>query len=246
MSARKKTSKPKQGLWFVALLGLFISCLGASWLLQAKGHYGYTFWYDFFAIQSHIEKYAPQNYYKEGFAALPASEHIRAFNEISEAVHQQGLGLSEIQYQYRGEAVPLLTQAECVHLQDVANLIDVLTYSAAVVAALTILLLFYLVKSQSAPQPRMQLRALLLLLIGAPVLVWALGAKKVFYQLHVWIFPEGHQWFFYYQESLMSTLMKAPDLFAGIGIAIFLGAILLFVLMLLALYFLKWRSGFKA
>jgi hypothetical protein len=78
------------------------------------------------------------------------------------------------------------------------------------------------------------------------VLVWALGAKKVFYQLHVWIFPEGHQWFFYYQESLMSTLMKAPDLFAGIGIAIFLGAILLFVLMLLALYFLKWRSGFKA
>lgn len=230
----------------MALLGLFISCLSASWLLQAQGHYGYRFWYDFFSIQAHIEKYAPQNYYKDGFASLPAAEHIRSFNEISQAVHQQGVGLAEIQYHFRGEAVPLLTQAERIHLQDVANLIDVLVGASGVVALLTFALLFYLLSSSSLPQARTQLRALLVLLIGAPALVLVLGAKKVFYQLHIWIFPEGHQWFFYYQESLMSTLMKAPDLFAGIGAAIFLGAILLFVLTVSTLFFLKGRSGFKA
>ncbi|MFN2223885.1 MAG: DUF1461 domain-containing protein, partial [Candidatus Promineifilaceae bacterium] len=32
-----------------------------------------------------------------------------------------------------------------------------------------------------------------------------------------WICPPGHQWFFYYQDSLMTTMMKAPVLFAGIA-----------------------------
>jgi hypothetical protein len=34
------------------------------------------------------------------------------------------------------------------------------------------------------------------------------------------VFPEGHQWFFYYQDSLMSTLMKAPYLFGYIALAL--------------------------
>ena len=48
------------------------------------------------------------------------------------------------------------------------------------------------------------------------------GAKAIFYQMHVLIFPPDHQWFFYYQDSLMSTMMKAPDLFAGIALQILL------------------------
>jgi hypothetical protein len=43
------------------------------------------------------------------------------------------------------------------------------------------------------------------------------GPVNVFYKLHTWIFPADHQWFFYYQESLMTTLMKAPDIFGGIA-----------------------------
>jgi hypothetical protein len=38
--------------------------------------------------------------------------------------------------------------------------------------------------------------------------------------MHVWVFPADHQWFFYYQDSLMSTLMKAPYLFGYIAVAL--------------------------
>ena len=58
-----------------------------------------------------------------------------------------------------------------------------------------------------------------------------LGGKAVFYQLHIWIFPANHQWFFYYQDSLMSTMMKAPDLFAYIAISLSLLGLLFFVLL---------------
>jgi hypothetical protein len=53
------------------------------------------------------------------------------------------------------------------------------------------------------------------------------GPTQVFYQFHLWIFPADHQWFFYWQDSLMSTLMKAPVLFGGIAAVIALGALLL-------------------
>jgi len=63
-------------------------------------------------------------------------------------------------------------------------------------------------------------------------IVMALGPKAVFYWAHTKIFPAGHQWFFYYEESLMTTLMKAPDIFAFIA--------LLLVAVLIAL----WLLGF--
>ena len=47
--------------------------------------------------------------------------------------------------------------------------------------------------------------------------VIAVGPTRVFYTAHTLIFPAGHQWFFYYEESLMTMLMKAPDLFAAIA-----------------------------
>lgn len=49
------------------------------------------------------------------------------------------------------------------------------------------------------------------------LIVFALGPIAVFYWFHEQVFPEGHQWFFYYQDSLMTTLMKAPDIFAFIA-----------------------------
>lgn len=53
--------------------------------------------------------------------------------------------------------------------------------------------------------------------IGAVLLI--VGPEKVFNQLHIWVFPDDHQWFFYYQDSLMSTMMFAPHLFGWIGLA---------------------------
>jgi len=66
------------------------------------------------------------------------------------------------------------------------------------------------------------------LMVSLASAVFIVGPKDVFYQMHIWVFPDNHQWFFYYQDSLMSTMMKAPDLFAGIAAQIVLLALLLF------------------
>ncbi len=44
-----------------------------------------------------------------------------------------------------------------------------------------------------------------------------IGPTKVFYWGHEVVFPENNQWFFYYEDSLMSTMMKAPALFGPIA-----------------------------
>lgn len=227
--------KAAQGVWFVALLGLLISCLAASWLLNAKFYYGYGLWYDWLSIDQHIQQFGPENYSKHGFELLPKAEHVRVFNDISQAVHQHGQGLADISYAYQGRTVPLLTKAEIIHLQDVANLIDQLEAAALVIAVFTAVLLV-LLRNQSPPRWQTQLLLLLGLVAACTAVVLMIGATKVFYQLHIWIFPDDHQWFFYYQESLMSTLMKAPDLFAGIAVAILAGAILLQAVALVIIY----------
>jgi hypothetical protein len=43
------------------------------------------------------------------------------------------------------------------------------------------------------------------------------------------VFPEGHKWFFYYQDSLMSTVLKAPDSFIYFGVILGIFALLVFV-----------------
>jgi hypothetical protein len=63
--------------------------------------------------------------------------------------------------------------------------------------------------------------------------------------MHIFVFPDNHQWFFYYQDSLMSTLMKAPDLFAGIAIQIVLVGLILYGVMLLAIKKLLQQSTVK-
>src|SRR5690606_5060552 len=53
---------------------------------------------------------------------------------------------------------------------------------------------------------------------GITLVIFITGPTKVFYWLHEQIFPDEHEWFFYYQDSLMTTLMKAPDLFGFIAV----------------------------
>jgi hypothetical protein len=48
--------------------------------------------------------------------------------------------------------------------------------------------------------------------------VWVVGPVQVFYVLHELVFPAGHEWFFYYQDSLMSMMMQAPNLFGPIAV----------------------------
>lgn len=227
--------KKTQGLWFLALLGGFITSLALGWLLQAKQNYNYGFWYDWYGIGAHIEHFGPQNRFISGLELLDKAAHVQLFDAISMAVHQQGNGLADIHFDRAGQSVALLRQAEIIHLQDVANLIDVLHRAALVIAIVTVLLLAGLLWRRTAPHWKQQLFWLLGLLAVTAGGVLMIGPKAVFYQLHVWIFPDNHQWFFYYQESLMSTLMKAPVLFGGIALAIIGGGLLFFTLFVLLL-----------
>jgi hypothetical protein len=151
------------------------------------------------------------------------------------AIHRQGQGLETLQYHdSAGRSVALfLTEPEIVHLSDVARLLDSLMPAGWCAVAVWLLLTAWLAWRKIAlPAISHLLSSLLLLITGMLVIVLLLGPVKVFYQLHEWIFPPGHQWFFYYEDSLMTTLLKAPDLFAPISLLLLVTCILFFTIML--------------
>ena len=217
-------------VWFTLILSLYI-----SWMTLANVNFGYGIWHDYAGIGENIEQYAPQNKFRHHFETTDADTHKRLFSEIVTAIHHQGQGLRALSYRHPTKpiALPLLHTAEIVHLTDVANLIEFLKKIGwgilLVWAALTA---FLMMGRQPFPTPQKSLLnvGLGVLILAVPITI--VGIKKVFYQLHIWIFPEDHQWFFYYQDSLMSTMMKAPDLFAYIGLSLGGVALLIFVILL--------------
>lgn len=221
-----------QLLWFQVLLLALIGCLGLAWLALAQWDYAYPVWYEWLEIQSHIDYFGRRNRFVHGIETLAPAEHIHLFAEISQAVHSHGAGLADIQFTWKGQQQTLLRTPEIEHLQDVANLIDVMrnVTATAVVGAMAGLIWL---RRRSRPHLMLQGGLLIGLVLVLTALVLLIGAKAVFYQFHVWIFPPEHQWFFYYQESLMSTLMKAPHLFGAIAVAIVVPGMLLFAALLL-------------
>lgn len=233
-----------QLVWFAALWGLLLSCISVSWLAHAQYDYGYAHLYDLYAIGEHIDYYAPQNQNILGLNKVSKDVHIALFSQISTAVHNHGAGLEDIAFTVQGKTKKLLHKAEIIHLQDVANLIDKVQIASLITWVLTVILFIYLFRRKVKPKLKVQSFSLLLLLALIVATVFAVGPTKVFYQLHIWMFPDGHQWFFYYQESLMSTLMKAPDVFGGIAVSIVSIALLLFMLVLLLFSYGYRRLGF--
>ncbi|MDF1763961.1 MAG: DUF1461 domain-containing protein [Oleibacter sp.] len=231
--SRMRTSKPLlvayQILWTGLLIGGLLTCLALSWALNRAVNYGYGFWYDQLQIEQHIDKYGPQNRYREGFESLSSAQHQALFAEIVDAIHDHGNGLESIRYSSANQpSVALLHHDEIVHLQDVANLVDVFIWVGVVALMVTLISTVILVSQRIAIRWRVQGAILVMLISSAslPLLIW--GPKAVFYQMHIWIFPPGHPWFFYYQDSLMSTMMKAPDLFGGIAVGIVVPGLLLY------------------
>lgn len=218
----------KKGLAWIAYAVICVwLALALVWWLFARLDYGYPAWYSILAIDEHIATYAPHNLARPGFADLDADAHAEAFRAIRKAVHDHGNGLEQIAYPGpRGQPLPLLIETEVAHLQDVAVLL-----SRAGIATLVLALLWlpaaWCVRRVGPPSWRG--RGLAAALLAVPLLMWLLiaGPKAVFYQLHIWLFPPENPWFFYWEESLMSTLMKAPYLFGGIAVVLALGASLL-------------------
>jgi uncharacterized membrane protein len=231
------------------VLALILSLYG-GWMVNAKLGYGYTWLYGFYETEQHIARYAPQNKFRQGFETTSVDEHQKFFQQIVDSVHANGEGLADISYEYSGQTMPLLHEAERIHLQDVANLINAI-HRLAFCCLLVFMACFlgqyrHQSKSKGQAQEQASARGLLsifalsLILMTAAFFIW--GAKAIFYYMHTLVFPDDHQWFFYYQDSLMSTLMKAPDLFAGIAIQIVLVGLIFYVAMLLAMKKLMQQS----
>lgn len=209
--------------------GLFVLCYAVgglcaafflSWIMLAQADFMYGFWHDNVGIAEGIEEYAPQNRFREGFGETSRRERVRLFAAINTAVHNQGEGLEEIVYRSPSveDPQPLLRKPEIVHLQDVANLLDTLKSLALAATLVWLLCIATTVVTQRALPPlKSQLMGIGAGLLIAGLVVVLVGPVEVFNQLHIWIFPEDHQWFFYYQDSLMSTMMLAPRLFGWIA-----------------------------
>ncbi len=206
-------------LWFAYLFStLFVACT-LAWHLLAQVNFAFPAAYRVLDINQHIGAFGPQNRYKHHFEKTTDEERFRVFGEIVTAIQHHGKGLADIQYQVRGHPpITLLREAEVIHLKDVANLIDAIYLTAGGCLIVAIISLLGLYKKR-VPPPSFKQALLGLVVFVATVLIilFSIGPKEVFYWLHIQIFPEDHEWFFYYQDSLMTTLMKAPDLFGFIG-----------------------------
>lgn len=221
-----------RALWAGFLILSFVVTLPVSWWLLSKVDFTYAYLHDHVGIAENIEYYAPKNSYKDDFVNTTKEKRLELFTGIVESIQNKGVGLASLTYSDRNnKSIPLLTEAEIVHLEDVA----VLLKKASLVAGIATLLLFIIVlwmrkrRQQLPPAKQVVVTSLIVPFIITGIL--SLGPEKVFNQLHIWAFPDNHQWFFYYEESLMSTMMKAPYLFAYIAALWFFVSIMLTALL---------------
>jgi hypothetical protein len=217
------------------LLGAaLLSSLYLSWRCLAAADFLYPVWYDHAGIGPHIDRYAPQNRYRDRFGDTGRAERLAIFAAIARAVRDDARGLETLTYtDADGVSRTLLRPPEIVHLQDVARLITRLERAGLAACLLFAGLVLWLrYRRQTLPRLRRLLAWTGLGVAAAVGIVLLIGPRAVFYRFHVWVFPEGHQWFFYYQDSLMSTLMKAPYLFGYIAVALLVLTLVLLTAML--------------
>ena len=212
---------------FGLTLALLVSCLYVSWQVLSQANFLYDQIYEHNNLEAHVNEFAPLNRNdKESFALTSKTERIRVFNDIAREINSGGGGLGSIAYtpEGAGAATPFLVQAERDHLQDVANLVSSLKPIGAVIASL--LIAFYgfcwyykVSRYQYFWRPSgifislFQISAVAVLCVA---ITFALGPQQTFYLLHDWAFSDKAQWYFYFEDSLMTTLM--PEIvFANIA-----------------------------
>jgi hypothetical protein len=206
-------------LWPLIVLSQLLATSLLAWHLLAQINFAYPLGYTLLGLDQHIAQLAPLNRYKSGFEFTHKQEHWRLFGAITQAVQHGGAGLNEIRYTLpSGQQTPLMHSAELTHLQDVSNVIARF-YQAGIAGGLVWAILLALAYGLQLPFPsgRTMVLGVGAGAIALGLIIVTMGPTSVFYWLHTQIFPSGHQWFFYYEESLMTTLMKAPDIFAFIA-----------------------------
>lgn len=226
----------RQFVTAIWLIVAFVTSLLLSWLIVVANDFFYPLAYQTMDIQQTITRFAPENKNRHHFPVNNARLHKQLFSQITQSIQNEGRGLTDINYTGTNNTTyTLLTEAEIIHLEDVAKLVSTLEKagwtSLVAFLILSVLLLFKL-KWRLPGTLRMLLSSILLMVLPVLVAVVVIGPTQLFYALHVKIFPQDHQWFFYYQDSLMTTLMKAPDLFAFIAVEWLLLCLILFTLIL--------------
>lgn len=214
----------RRHLWLL-LPAAALAALWLAWRALAAVDFLYPAFYDALDIETHIAVYGPQNRHKAGFEQTTRAERLRLFSAIVDSLHASGHGLAEIEYRDPlGRPIDrLLREPEVGHLEDVARLIDGAAVAGWLATAWTAahLLLLRLLAWPVPALGRLLLTSLLATAAAVGLLLLA-GPRRVFYWAHDLVFPPDHPWFFYYQDSLMTTLMKAPDLFGAIAAALLL------------------------
>lgn len=187
-------------------------------------------------INETIQETMPRHLYKREFIETDTFEHHRLFGEMVVAVQNNGKGLEQIVF-YDPNSIPLgklLTKSEIIHLQDVSNLIASLNWISLALIVICLLILASIVFYRiSMPALKTIIAGTIAIVCALGLVVLIVGAKKLFYWLHTIIFPKNHQWFFYYEESLMSMLMKAPELFGPVSLQLLFFGIVIWVLQLM-------------
>ncbi len=232
-------------LWLCFCLFLLVFSLGLSWQVNKSNNFFYSFWYAQLNIEQMVRTYVPQNTQgKQDFAKTTSKQHLQSFAEIVAEIHNGGTGLTQLSYLNNKQQVrALLTPAEVIHLKDVGNLVDQL-HTISVINFLLLLGATGIIYLKKLPRPSRKDQQIAIV-VPSLLLITSFsifGFTNIFYYLHTVVFPDNHQWFFYYQESLMSSLMKAPDLFAAIGFMLSFFALIIYI----ACYQLLATKIFKA
>ena len=224
-------------LWLL-LPAAALGALWLAWRALAMVDFLYPVFYEAMDIDGHIQHFAPQNRYKSDFQNTTREERIRLFSEIVTAIHASGEGLETLEYHDPDGRVidKLLRPPEVGHLKDVATLVDRLALLGWLAVAWTAAhLVLIRLRGWSLPTLGWLLGASGLATAAGVVIVLVLGPRRVFYWLHEVVFPPEHPWFFYYQDSLMATMMKAPYLFGGIAaVLLVLGLLIYSAILVLA------------
>jgi hypothetical protein len=222
MPPEARRSRSARHVWLL-LPAAALGAMWLSWRCLAAVDFLYPAFYGLLDIDSHVEEFGPQNRFKSGFETTTRDERLRLFSAIVVAIHASGEGLEDLEYHAPDGRVldRLLTPPEVGHLVDVARLVSRIAPIGWLAVAWTATHLL-LIRLLGWPMPPLgRLFAASGAATGVAVLLVMLaGPKRVFYAAHDLVFPPDHPWFFYYQDSLMTTMMKAPDLFGAIAAAL--------------------------
>jgi hypothetical protein len=236
LRAERQPGARRAHLWLL-LPAAALAALWLAWRCLAMVDFLYPVFYEALSIDAHIERFGPENRYKARFDTTTREERLRLFGAIVDSIHASGRGLEELEYRdAQGQPIDRLLRApEIIHLQDVATLVDRLAPLGWLAVAWTgIHLLLIRLRGWGVPSLPKLLGASIAATLAAVLLVLAIGPRRVFYRMHEWVFPPENPWFFYYQDSLMSTMMKAPHLFGAIAPVLLALGLLLYAGLLFA------------